>query len=75
MALMYETEGRVWTFGYCRQKYDLGGEVSDSVGYVSSSLAVYKFVIRSGLYERIYKISQRFGHLVVQRARKCRCDF
>jgi len=33
---------------------------------VSSSPAVYKFMIRSGLYERISKISERFGPFVVR---------
>jgi len=45
------------------------------VGCVSSSLAVYNFMIRSGLYERIYEISERFGPFVVQSARECHCDF
>lgn len=54
MALVYETEGHVWTFGYCRQKYGLGRETSDSVESVSS-LAVYNLMIRSGLFERVYK--------------------
>jgi len=66
MTLVYEIEGCVWTFWYCRQKYDLGWATSDSVGCVSSSPAVYKFMIRSGLYERISKISERFGPFVVQ---------